>query len=269
MAEIQDPRVAAGARLLRRMLHDRDSFNFISLASDAPSPELRAALAGALKRFDAVTISGRALDYDLALAALRARRPRAHRAGAEADGPAHGNAIWHLFTDIMDRLYTASDYRVEYGASELAREFGKRMTDRDSLLRQAYLNRVRVYCPSLLDSIVGMQLAIFSQDHDFVLNQIRDELELSNIFFDHKTTGLLMAGGMAGRHPSLWWNRFGGGATYALYVGAAPGPRRGVFDSAAVSRRSAKGIATTTLALEGDPDTIIPRLFAALKHPGG
>ena len=63
---------------------------------------------------------------------------------------------------MMD-IYESPDYKKEYSASELLAEFGKRMKDEGSIIRQAYLHKVPIFNPGILDGAFGTQLTIFSQ----------------------------------------------------------------------------------------------------------
>ena len=166
----------------------------------------------------------------------------------------------------MNDIYKSKDYKKEYSASELISEFGKRMTDAGSIIRQAYLNKVPIFNPGILDGAFGTQLTIFSQAHDFKLNLIRDELELSNISFDHKVTGAFMVGGGISKHHVIWWNQFKGGLDYAVYVTTATqydGSLSGARLTEAVSWGKIKEKAKY-VTIDGDATIIMPVMFSAI-----
>jgi deoxyhypusine synthase len=174
--------------------------------------------------------------------------------------------VENAFTKIMADIYSSKDYKTEYSAADITYEFGKRMTDPNSIMRQAYLNNVRIYNPGILDGAFGTQLTLFSQDHDFKLNLIKDELELSNVSFDQKVTGALMLGGGISKHHVIWWNQFKGGLDYAVYITTASqfdGSLSGARLTEAVSWGKVKEKAKYT-TIDGDTTIILPLMFAAL-----
>jgi deoxyhypusine synthase len=140
------------------------------------------------------------------------------------------------------------------------------MTDENSILRQAYLHKVPVFVPGIVDGAFGTQLAIFSQDHDFKINLLKDELLLSDISFDQKVTGALMMGGGISKHHVIWWNQFKGGLDYAVYITTATqfdGSLSGARLTEAVSWGKIKEKAKY-VTIDGDVTIILPVMAAAL-----
>ena len=269
-----------GIEILKAMLDDKESYNFLSFPADIVSTGLRGMLADAVKYFDAIITTGGTLDHDLArsyggkysLGSFEADDKELHKLGIYRLGnifiesKEYGLAVEKYFAEIMNDIYTSKDYKKEYSASELISEFGKRIKDKHSIIRQAYLNKVPIFSPGILDGAFGTQLAIFSQDHAFRLNLIRDELELSNISFDHKTTGALMVGGGISKHHVIWWNQFKGGLDYAVYVTTASqydGSLSGARLTEAVSWGKVKEEARY-VTIDGDATIILPIMYSYL-----
>ena len=269
-----------GIKILKGMISDKESFNFLSFPADIVSTGLRGVLANAVKYFDAIITTGGTLDHDLArafggkysLGSFQADDAKLHRMGVYRLGnifienKEYGLKVEDEFTRIMNDIYKSKDYKKEYSASELISEFGKRMTDAGSIIRQAYLNKVPIFNPGILDGAFGTQLTIFSQAHDFKLNLIRDELELSNISFDHKVTGAFMVGGGISKHHVIWWNQFKGGLDYAVYVTTATqydGSLSGARLTEAVSWGKIKEKAKY-VTIDGDATIIMPVMFSAI-----
>ncbi len=270
-----------GIRILDRMEKDKESFNFLSFPACIVSTGLRGVLSSAVKYFDAIITTCGTLDHDIA----RAFGGRYTLGKFDADDAMlHKNHIYRLgnvfmedreyglkiennFKRIMQEIYDSDDYKKEYSPSELIMEFGKRIEDEHSILRQAYLNNVKIYNPGIVDGAFGTQLAIFSQDHDFKLNVLKDELELSNISFDHKTTGALMIGGGISKHHVIWWNQFKGGLDYAIYITTATqfdGSLSGARLKEAVSWGKVKEDAKY-VTIDGDATAILPIMFSAVN----
>lgn len=270
-----------GIEITRAMLGDSRSFNFLSFPADIVSTGLRGVLAGMVKHFDAIITTGGMLDHDIArsfggkycVGEFDADDALLHRLGIYRLGNVfieqkeYGGRVEDAFTEIMGKLYSSKGYKVEYSAAELASEFGKEIKDNGSILRQAYLNKVPVYNPGILDGAFGTQLTIFSQTHDFKLNLIKDELALSNISFDHKVTGALMLGGGISKHHVIWWSQFKGGLDYAVYVTTASqydGSLSGARLTEAVSWGKVKQKARYT-TIDGDITIILPIMFSYLE----
>ena len=269
-----------GIDIMKSMLDNKNSFNFLSFPADIIATGLRGMIADSVKYFDAIITTGGTMDHDIAKAYggkyslgtfevddKKLHEIEVYRLGNIFIGrDQYGLALERYFTEIMNDLYSSKDYKKEYSASELLMEFGKRMKDEHSIVRQAYLNNVPIYCPGILDSAFGTQLSLFSQDHDFKLNLIRDELELSNISFDNKTTGALMLGGGISKHHVIWWSQFKGGLDYAVYITTASqydGSLSGARLTEAVSWGKIKEKAKY-VTIDGDATIILPIMLAAL-----
>lgn len=269
-----------GIRILGEMLNDSSSFNFLSFPGDIVATGLRGALAAAVKHFDAIITTCGTLDHDLArahggkysLGSFYADDAELHRRGIYRLGNVfigreeYGLAVEEYFEKIMGDIYSSKGYKKEYSASELLREFGKRMKDKGSIIRQAYLHDVPIFNPGILDGAFGTQLTVFSQSHDFKLNLIKDEVALSNIAFDNKRTGALMVGGGISKHHVIWWNQFKGGLDYAVYITTATqfdGSLSGARLTEAVSWGKVKEKAKQ-VTIDGDATIILPIMLSCL-----
>ena len=270
-----------GIKITRRMLDDKGSFNFLSFPADIISTGLRGVMANAVKYFDAIITTGGTLDHDIArsvggkysVGTFNADDRELHKIGVYRLGNVfienkeYGQRLEDAFEEIMGDIYRAPDYKKEYSASELAYEFGKRIKDNGSIVRQAYLNNVPIFNPGILDGAFGTQLTMFSQNHDFKLNLIKDERALSDIAFDNKVTGALMIGGGISKHHVIWWNQFKGGLDYAVYITTATqfdGSLSGARLTEAVSWGKIKEKAAYT-TIDGDATIILPIMFSALN----
>lgn len=87
----------------------------------------------------------------------------------------------------------------EYSTFELIREIGKRIEDEKSIVRNAYEKDVKIIIPALVDSILGIQIWMYSQDHSLRINDMKDLDYLINLHFDlkrqKKNSGALILGG--------------------------------------------------------------------------
>ncbi len=272
--------MVTGISIMDKMLKDKDCYNFLSFPADIIATGLRGAIAQSVKHFDAIITTGGTLDHDLAkayggkyrLGSFNADDAELHKhhiyrlGNIFIEQDEYGLTVENYFNEIMMDIYKSSDYKKEYSASELISEFGKRIKDKNSIIRQAYLNKVPIFCPGILDGAFGTQLTIFSQNHKFKLDLIKDELMLSNIAFDNKKTGALMIGGGISKHHVIWWNQFKGGLDYAVYITTATqfdGSLSGARLTEAVSWGKIKEKAKYT-TIDGDATIILPIMLSAL-----
>ncbi len=270
-----------GIDIMRRMLNDKESFNFLSFPADIIATGLRGMIAQSVKYFDAIITTAGTLDHDLAkayggkyrLGTFEVDDRELHKKGIYRLGNIfiknedYGLAVENYFNEIMNKIYTSKDYKENYSPSELIREFGKYIKDENSIIRQAYLNNVPIFCPGIVDGAFGTQLALFSQEHKIKIDVLKDELMLSNIAFDNKVTGALMIGGGISKHHVIWWNQFKGGLDYAVYITTATqydGSLSGARLSEAISWGKVKEDAKE-ITIDGDATIILPIMFSALE----
>ncbi len=268
-----------GTKILKEMINDSNSFNFLSFPADIIATGTRGVISSLVKYFDAIITTGGTLDHDIArsfggkysIGRFEADDSKLHELGIYRLGNVfienkeYGQKVENAFGAIMKDIYSKENSKIEYSPSELAYEFGKRINDHDSILRQAYLHKVPIFNPGILDGAFGTQLAIFSQDHKFKLDLIKDELMLSNIAFDNKKTGALMIGGGISKHHVIWWNQFKGGLDYAVYITTATqfdGSLSGARLTEAVSWGKVKEKAKY-VTIDGDATIILPVMSAA------
>jgi len=87
----------------------------------------------------------------------------------------------------------------EYATFELMNEIGRRIEDKKSIVRNAYEKDVKIIIPALADSILGIQIWMYAQDHNLRVNEMKDLGYLINLNFDLKkqkrNTGALIIGG--------------------------------------------------------------------------
>ncbi len=154
----------------------------------------------------------------------------------------------------------------EVSASQLCREIGKRCCNETSILYWAAKNGIPVYVPGITDGAVGYQTWLFSQDHDFKLNLLKDSGELNDLVFSAKKSGALIVGGGISKHHTIWWNQFKDGLDYVVYVSTADewdGSLSGARPREAVSWGKISEKAKRVM-IEGDASLILPVMASSL-----
>jgi deoxyhypusine synthase len=154
----------------------------------------------------------------------------------------------------------------EISGSQLCREIGQRCCNETSIIYWAAKNGIPVYVPGLTDGAVGYQTWLFSQDHDFKLNLLKDSGELNDLVFTAKKSGALIVGGGISKHHTIWWNQFKDGLDYVVYVSTADewdGSLSGARPREAVSWGKISEKAKRIM-IEGDASMILPVMTSSL-----
>ena len=108
--------------------------------------------------------------------------------------------------------------------TELLRELGGLLTDENSILRQAYLKGVPVFCPAITDGAIGFHLYMARDRHpNFKLDVIGDFKQLLFTLSPDDTKGFIALGGGVSKHFGLLGTMINGGADYAVYMTTSTG----------------------------------------------
>jgi len=272
-------KLAVGLRILERMVEDRKCVKFISFTGNLVATGTRGALKELVKRklVDVVVTTCGTVDHDLArswrdyykgsflMSDAKLRGQGINRLGnVLVPNESYGVIIEKKMQSLLQDLWKEGVREVS--PSQLCREIGKRLCNETSILYWAAKNNIPVYVPGMTDGAVGYQIWLFSQDHDFRLNVLKDSGELSGIVFDAKKTGALLIGGGISKHHTLWWNQFKDGLDYAVYIstadewdGSLSGARpREAVSWGKISERAKKAM------IEGDASIILPIMVSAL-----
>ncbi len=117
---------------------------------------------------------------------------------------------------VLEEIYKE---RKHMATCDLLWEIGKRLNDKNSILRQAYLKKVPIFCPAIADGAIGFHLFMLKQDHkDFIVDVIDDfGRMISYLTYDDKK-GLIALGGGVSKHYALLATLINGGTDYAVYI---------------------------------------------------
>jgi deoxyhypusine synthase len=272
-------KIAMGVDILRRMISDGACLKFLSFPACIVATGTRGVLREMIKRrlVDVVVTTCGTLDHDLARSwrsyyqgSFYMDDVELHRRGVNRLGnilvpnESYGLIIEEKMQELLTELWREGVR--EISSRELCWEIGRRICGEDSILYWAAKNEVPVYVPGLTDGAVGYQIWLFSQDHRFKVNVLRDEQELSDLIFESKKTGALIVGGGISKHHVIWWNQFRGGLDYAVYITTAvewDGSLSGARLREAVSWGKVKETASR-VTIEGDATVILPLMVASL-----
>jgi deoxyhypusine synthase len=271
-------KLGVSADILRRMIDDGSSLNFLSFPADIIATGTRGVVRDMVRRkwFDVVVTTCGTLDHDIARSFGSYRhgtfdaddakllKRGIHRLGnVFVPRKAYGELIERKMTAWLGEL--ASEGKTDLSTSELCAELGSRL-GRGSILYWAWRNKIPVVVPGITDGAVGYQLWQYSQNHKFRIDLLKDEQLLSDMVFEAKRSGALMLGGGISKHHVVWWNQFRGGLDYAVYITTAQefdGSLSGARTKEAISWGKVKADALH-VTVDGDATVLLPLLYASL-----
>ena len=272
-------KLAVGVRILEDMVKDKKCVKFLSFTGNLVATGARGALKELVKRklVDVVVTTCGTLDHDVArswkdyykgsfvMNDARLREKSINRLGnVLVPNESYGLIIEKKMQVLRQSLFEEGDKEVS--SAQLCREIGKRICNESPILYWAAENNVPVFVPGMTDGAVGYQTWIFSQDHEFKLNLLKDSGQLSDIVFSAKKSGALLVGGGISKHHTLWWNQFKEGLDYAVYISTAvewDGSLSGARPREAVSWGKINKKADKIM-IEGDASLVLPIMVSSL-----
>jgi deoxyhypusine synthase len=272
-------KTAVGEQILERMIKTQGCIKFLSFTGNLVATGTRGVFRELVKRrlVDVIITTCGTLDHDLARCWRNYYRgsfvmndSKLHEEGINRLGnvlvpnDSYGTIIEQKIQTLLQELY--KEGKRELSASQLTREIGLRCCNETSILYWAAKHGIPVYVPGITDGAIGYQTWLFSQDHDFRLNLLKDSGELNNIVFDAKKTGALIVGGGISKHHTIWWNQFKDGLDYVVYISTADewdGSLSGARPREAVSWGKISEKARRIM-VEGDASVLLPLMISSL-----
>jgi len=272
-------KLTVGVGILEDMIKDGKCVKFLSFTGNLVATGTRGALKELVKRklVDVIITACGTLDHDIArcwknyykgsfvMNDVKLHEKNINRLGnVLVPNESYGIIIEQKMQTLLKNLW--KEGTKEVSSSQLCREIGKRICNESSILYWAAKNNIPVYVPGITDGAVGYQTWLFSQDHDFKLNLLKDSGELNDIVFTAKKTGALIVGGGISKHHTIWWNQFREGLNYAVYISTAvewDGSLSGARPREAVSWGKINEKADRIM-IEGDASLILPIMVSSL-----
>jgi len=272
-------KLAVGVDILEKMINSKGCIKFLSFTGNLVATGTRGVIKEIVKRklVDVVISTCGTLDHDIARCWRSYYRgsfvmndSKLHQEGVNRLGnvlvpnDSYGIILEQKIQALLQELH--KEGKREVSASQLVREIGLRCCNDSSILYWAAKNRIPVFVPGITDGAVGYQTWIFSQDHDFKLNLLKDSGELNSIIFDSKKSGALIVGGGISKHHTIWWNQFKDGLDYVVYISTADewdGSLSGARPREAVSWGKISEKARRIM-VEGDASIILPLMVSSL-----
>ena len=272
-------KLATGVNIMESMIKAQDCVKFVSFTGNLVATGTRGVFKELIKRklVDVVITTCGTLDHDLARSWRKYYRgsfvmndSKLHEEGINRLGnvlvpnESYGTIIEEKIQQVLEELW--SEGTKEITPSQFCREIGQRVCNETSILYWAAKQNIPVYVPGITDGAVGYQTWLFSQDHDFKLNLLKDSGHLNDLVFTAKKTGALIVGGGISKHHTIWWNQFKDGLDYVVYVSTADewdGSLSGARPREAVSWGKISEKAKRIM-VEGDASLILPVMLSSL-----
>jgi len=272
-------KLATSVKILETMIKTPNCLKFLSFTGNLAATGTRGVFKELVKRklVDVVITTCGTLDHDMARCwrnyykgSFVMNDAKLHKEGINRLGnvlvpnDSYGIIIEQKMQALLENLW--NEGKRELSASQLCSEIGKRCCNETSILYWAAKNNIPVYVPGITDGAVGYQTWMFSQDHDFRLNLLKDSGELNDLVFTAKKSGALIVGGGSSKHHTIWWNQFTDGVDYVVYVSTADewdGSLSGARPREAVSWGKISEKAKRIM-LEGDASLILPIVTSSL-----
>jgi deoxyhypusine synthase len=108
------------------------------------------------------------------------------------------NEAYEKFEDNIQAILNGFE-KEKFGAHEFLKELGLKL-NKNSIITSAAKKNVPIFCPGLLDSILGFQIWMFSQTHKFLVDIFDDQRVMMDIAYDSKKRGALIIGGSVPKH---------------------------------------------------------------------
>lgn len=269
-------RVGRACNILADMIQDDDTNVFMSLGGPLIPGGMRNIVTKMINEghVGLIVSSGANITHDLVEAFGGAHYQHEGRDDEDlnADGIGRiadinvGSDDFTIFESEITKIFEEiSNKKKVISIQELLYEIGLMIDDENSFVGAAARNDVPIFAPGLIDSMMGLQLWIFNQDHDFVVDAVADMHYLSDIVFESEKVGAILLGGGLTKHYTLASNVIKGGLDCAIQI-TMDRPESGSLGGAPLEEAKswAKAKCGSNLAsVVGDVTVIFPLIYAA------
>lgn len=121
---------------------------------------------------------------------------------------------------ILEELYIEQKERgIIHAPSDIVWKLGEKTNNEESIYYWAWKNKIRVYCPAILDGALGDNVYFFKFKHpDFKIDIAEDIKRLNDTTIGLKKSGVIILGAGVVKHSILNANMLRNGADYAVYI---------------------------------------------------
>jgi len=272
-------KLAKSTRLLADSIDDDETSIFLSVAGPLVPGGLRKIIADLINDgyIDVLITSGANITHDLVESF-----GGSHYKGIHADDESlceqgmgrigdlyTKSEDFEVFEDkILDIIGKIAEENKIISIREFLTLIGESIDDQNSIIKIASQKGVPIYAPGLIDSMLGLQLWMFTQENEFHIDAVGDMHELSDIVFSAKKVTAIMLGGGLPKHYTLASNLLKGGIDAGIQVTmdrSETGSLSGAPLEEAKSWSKAKS-GSNLVTVIGDATIIFPLMVAGARE---
>jgi deoxyhypusine synthase len=271
-------RLYRATQLLAEIMENDETTVFLSVAGPMVPGGLRKIIRDLVAdgSVDVIITSGANLTHDL-LEAVGGRHYQGYNEDDERLFEMGMGRIGDIYTksedfEVLENEFSSILTAIAKKTDKLTiREFitsiGTYIDDPNSIIGTASNMGVPIYSPGIVDSLLGLQLWMFTQDNQLILDAAGDMQELSDIVYSSKKVAAVILGGGLPKHYALASNLLTGGVDAAIQVTldrSEAGSLSGASLEEAKSWAKAK-CGSKLVTVIGDATIIFPIMVAAAK----
>ncbi|WP_066971403.1 deoxyhypusine synthase [Methanobrevibacter filiformis] len=224
-------KLAKASNLLAEMIKDEETAVFLSLAGPLVPGGMRNIIADLIKnkQIDLLITSGANITHDLLesfggnhYSGLGFDDEKLNHGGIGRIGDVYTKSTdFEVFEKkiaiIFNKIYEKVGSN-PISIKDFLHNIGSFIEDKNSILKLANQNNIPIFAPGLIDSMLGLQLWMFNQENNLILDATGDMDDLSNIVFENEKVGAVLLGGGLPKHYTLASNLLKGGVDSAIQI---------------------------------------------------
>ncbi|MFX0062140.1 MAG: deoxyhypusine synthase [Candidatus Hermodarchaeota archaeon] len=203
-------RLADACEIFRDMVYDPETKVFCGLAGALVPAGQREVIVEAINRgfIDVLVTTGATLTHDL-IESLGFHHERGYENEEDSRLREQGiSRIYDVFVSdeaftqleihlhsMLASLYPTKGQKQIVSTDSLLKSLGESLSDPHSILSAAATKQVPIFCPAITDSILGLHIMFYAQQHGLLIDPLKELQEIINLAFDAPTTGALVVGG--------------------------------------------------------------------------
>lgn len=222
-------RIAHATNLLADSMKDEDTKIFLSLAGPMIPGGLRKVVRDLIYHgyVDLIISSGANLTHDL----VESFGGRHYISTGQDDETLQDNGMgriadiytksddFEIFEEEIHNVFEQINEKYDsISIQKFIYEIGMLIDDEESFIATAARKGVPIFAPGLIDCMIGLQLWIYCQDHDFTISAVEDMAYLSDFVYDSKKVTACMLGGGLPKHYTLASNILTGGIDAGIQI---------------------------------------------------
>lgn len=222
-------RLHRATKLLSHVIADEDTAVFLSVAGPMVPGGLRKIIKDLMEKeqIDLLITSGANITHDL-LESFGGSHHREISGNDEKLCEMGVGRIGDIYTkaedfevfekEITNLFSEVCKDRTTFNIREFLYEIGKRIPDENSILNTAARKNIPIYCPGIIDSMLGLQLWMYTQENEITLDAVGDMPHLSDMVYSSPKVAAVMLGGGLPKHYTLASNLLKGGVDAGIQV---------------------------------------------------